>query len=549
MAKNSTAKSATAKRPTTKNQTTKTPTTRKPTAKKPTTKKPTTKSATVKRSTAKRSTAEASTAKRSAAKKAPAKKPTITQPYVTERAARGKAARLQTPLASHRGWEPAADRPDPVALIEEQNRTRVPDLVPVRHGRMMASPFTFYRGAAKIMATDLKDTPRAGLIVQLCGDAHLSNFGVFASPERNLLFDLNDFDETLPGPFEYDVLRMTASFTIAARNNGFSAADIRRVTLEAVRSYREGMAQFASMRTMDIWYARMSEEEMVAAMQMARATQKGKGARKASKALEKNTLKNTAKARSRDSMQALSKLAELVDGQYRIISQPPIVVPVRDLAESLGLAAVDVQAAVREQLQSYRQTLQDDRRQLLERFDVVDVAHKVVGVGSVGNRAFIALLQGRDEQDPLFLQVKEATASVLEDHLPKSVYEQPGERVVQGQRMMQAASDIFLGWTKGVQTDRYLYWRQLRDMKGSAVVEAMVPMGMNFYAHACGWTLARAHARSGDPVAIAAYLGKSDKFDRAIADFSTRYADQNEKDYQAFLDAVHSGWLEAREGV
>ena len=468
---------------------------------------------------------------------------------VAERAARGKAARAQTPLNSHRGWTPAEDRPDPVALLEEQNRTRVPDLVPVRHGRMMASPFTFYRGAAKIMATDLKDTPRAGLTVQLCGDAHLSNFGVFASPERLLLFDLNDFDETLPGPFEYDVLRMTASFTIAARNNGFSSADIRQVTLEAVRSYREAMIQFSGMGTMEIWYARMSEEELVAAIDMARATQKGKVAKKTSKALAKNALKTAAKARTRDSLQALAKLAEFVDGHYRIISQPPIVIPVRELGETFGLSADETEAAVREQLQSYRQNLQDDRRQLLERFEVVDVAHKVVGVGSVGNRAFIALLQGRDEQDPLFLQVKEASASVLEDHLPASVYEQPGERVVQGQRMMQAASDIFLGWTRGAQENRYLYWRQLRDMKGSAVVEAMVPMGMTFYAHACGWTLARAHARSGDPVALAAYLGSSDKFDRAVVDFSDRYADQNERDYLAFREAVRNGRLSAREGL
>jgi len=468
---------------------------------------------------------------------------------LADRAAGGKAARAQTPLNSLRGWSPAEDRPDPVALLEEQNLTRVPDLVPVRHGRMMASPFTFYRGAAKIMATDLKDTPRAGLTVQLCGDAHLSNFGVFASPERLLLFDLNDFDETLPGPFEYDVLRMTASFTIAARNNGFSAADTRAVTLEAVRSYREAMTQFAGMGTMEIWYARMSEQELVDAMDMARATQKGKVAKKTSKALEKNALKTAAKARSRDSMQALAKLAEYVDGHYRIISQPPILIPVRDLGETFGLTAEETEAAVRDQLQSYRQTLQDDRRRLLERFEVVDVAHKVVGVGSVGNRAFIALMQGRDEQDPLFLQVKEATKSVLEDHLPQSVYEQPGERVVQGQRMMQAASDIFLGWTKGVQADRYLYWRQLRDMKGSVVVEAMVPMGMTFYAHACGWTLARAHARSGDPVAIAAYLGGSDKFDRAVTDFAHRYADQNDADYQAFLEAVRTGRLVARSGV
>jgi len=300
---------------------------------------------------------------------------------------------------------------------------------------------------------------------------------------------------------------------------------------------------------MEIWYARMSEEELVAAIDMARATQKGKVAKKTSKALAKNALRTAAKARTRDSLQALAKLAEFVDGHYRIISQPPIVIPVRELGETFGLSADETEAAVREQLQSYRQNLQDDRRQLLERFEVVDVAHKVVGVGSVGNRAFIALLQGRDEQDPLFLQVKEATASVLEDHLPPSVYEQPGERVVQGQRMMQAASDIFLGWTKGVQADRYLYWRQLRDMKGSAVVEAMVPMGMTFYAHACGWTLARAHARSGDPIAIAAYLGASDKFDRAITDFANRYADQNDTDYQAFLEAVRTGRLVARGGV
>ncbi|PXA68051.1 DUF2252 domain-containing protein [Cryobacterium arcticum] len=470
-------------------------------------------------------------------------------PTVADRAARGKAARTDTPLTSLREWQPAPDRPDPVALLEEQNLTRETDLVPVRHGRMMVSPFTFYRGAAKIMASDLRHIPRAGLITQLCGDAHLSNFGVYASPERNLLFDLNDFDETLPGPFEYDVLRMSASFTIAARNNGFAAADIRAVTLASVRAYREAMAEFAAMRTLDVWYARLSEKELVEALGAARGTQKGKAARKASKAVEKNTLRGAEKARSRDSLQALAKLAEFVDGRYRIVSQPPIVVPAREMAVSLGFTPEATEAAVRSQLQAYRETLQADRRQLLERFEVVDVAHKVVGVGSVGNRAFIALLQGRDEQDPLFLQVKEATSSVLEDHLPVSEYEQPGERVVQGQRLMQAASDIFLGWTRGVQEGRFLYWRQLRDMKGSAVVEAMVPLGMTLYANACGWTLARAHARAGDPVALAAYLGSSDKFDRSVTDFSQRYADQNERDYQAFLDAVRTGRLVARAGV
>lgn len=416
--------------------------------------------------------------------------------------------------------------------------TREQDLVPVRHGRMLVSPFTIYRGAAKIMAEDLRNPSRAGLDAQLCGDAHLSNFGVFASPERLLLFDLNDFDETLPGPFEYDVLRMTASFTIAARNNGFSASDARDVTLTAVRSYREAMARFATMGVMEIWYARLSEVELRAAFQLAVGTQKGKAQRKAVEALGKNTRRNIAKARSRDSLQALSKLAEYVDGQYRIVSQPPIVIPARELLDRFGMSPDETRDALRSQLRSYRSTLQDDRRHLLEQFQFVDMARKVVGVGSVGTRSFILLLEGRDEQDPLFLQVKEATASVLEDHLPMSRYTQPGERVVQGQRMMQAASDIHLGWTKGIQDNRYLYWRQLRDMKGSAVIEAMQPLKMSMYARAFGWTLARAHARSGDPIAMAAYLGNSDKFDKSVADFSARYAAQNDDDYARFAEAV-----------
>jgi len=435
------------------------------------------------------------------------------------------------------------------ALLEEQNRTREQDLIPVRHGRMLASPFTFYRGAAKIMATDLKDTPRAGLVSQLCGDAHLSNFGVFASPERTLLFDLNDFDETLPGPFEYDVKRMAASFTIAARNNGYTKEETRDVTLRAVRAYREAMAEFAQMRTLDIWYAHLSEQDLMSAIETAADTEEGKAQKKAAKRAEKEAKKTALKAHTRDSLQALSKLGELVDGQYRIVSQPPIVIPVRELSDSYGMSGDEVKHVIREQLRSYRATLQDDRRHLLEQFEVIDVARKVVGVGSVGTRAFIALLQGRDQQDPLFLQVKEATKSVLEDHLPKSKFKQPGERVVQGQRMMQAASDIFLGWTKGAQDNRYLYWRQLRDMKGSAVVEEMIPLGMTLYANVCGWTLARAHARSGDPIAIAAYLGESDKFDVSIVDFCERYADQNEQDYQAFADAVRSGRLQAIEGL
>jgi uncharacterized protein (DUF2252 family) len=468
---------------------------------------------------------------------------------VDERRARGEEARNRTPPSSHTGWAPATDRPDPVGLLEEQNRTREPDLVPVRHGRMLVSPFTFYRGAAKIMAADLKDTPVAGLHVQLCGDAHLSNFGVFASPERRLLFDVNDFDETLPGPFEYDVKRMVASFTIAGRNNGFTKADTRAATRASVAAYREAMASFAAMGTMDVWYAHLDEDELMNGIRSAAKASKSKKGAKAAKRVAKTAVKGVEKARTRDSLQALSKLGEVVDGRYRIVSQPPIIIPARDLAATYGLSRDETLRGLRQQFRAYRATLREDQRRLLERFELVDVARKVVGVGSVGTRAFIALLQGRDQHDPLFLQVKEATASVLEGHLPKSRYKQHGERVVAGQRMMQAASDIYLGWTKGVDVNRQYYWRQLRDMKGSADVEAMVPAGLRFYAGICGWTLARAHARSGDPVAIAAYLGEDDQFDQSISDFSQRYADQNELDYQAFAAAIRSGRLEALEGV
>jgi uncharacterized protein (DUF2252 family) len=505
----------------------------------------------------------------------------IAHPSVDDRKARGLEARDRAPLSSHTAWTPAAGRPDPVRLLAEQDATREPDLVPVRHGRMMVSPFTFYRGAAKIMAADLAETPVAGLEAQLCGDAHLSNFGAFASPERRLLFDLNDFDETLPGPFEYDVKRMAASFMIAARNNGFSPADAGVATLASVSAYREAMAAFAQMPTMDIWYASLNEDEVVASMratvagtvrqdkaakQREKADKRAKAPKKAEKRAAKQEKtdrqeekaakaaamraeKAAEKAHTRDSLQALSKLGELVDGKYRIVSQPPIVVPLRDLAATFGLSADEANTVIHDQFRAYRQTLQDDRRHLLERFEIVDAARKVVGVGSVGTRAFIVLLQGRDAQDPLFLQVKEATASVLEPHVRKSRYRQHGERVVQGQRMMQAASDIYLGWTKGLDVRRHFYWRQLRDMKASAVVETMAPVALRFYAGICGWTLARAHARSGDPIAIAAYLGASDAFDKSITDFAERYADQNDRDYQALVDAVKSGQMLAVEGV
>jgi uncharacterized protein (DUF2252 family) len=491
----------------------------------------------------------------------------ISHPSLDERLDKGRTARDRTPPSSHAGWTPAVDRPDPVGLLEQQDRTREPDLVPVRHGRMMVSPFTFYRGAAKIMAVDLKDTPAAGLGVQLCGDAHLSNFGLFASPERRLVFDLNDFDETLPGPFEYDVKRMAASFLIAGRNNGFAKADARAAALASVAAYREAMADFARMPTMDVWYAHFDEDRFRTLIQDALLAETSTGAKKDKKAkatkkeqkdprqakvakeAARRAEKNLAKAHTRDSVQALSKLAELADGQYRIVSQPPVIVPSRDLAATFGLSQDQVIPALHEQFRAYRATLPDDRRKLLERFQIVDAARKVVGVGSVGTRAFIILLEGRDAQDPLFLQIKEATASVLEASLPKSRYRQHGERVVQGQRMMQAASDIFLGWTKGLDVNRHFYWRQLRDMKGSALVELMAPATLMYYAQMCGWTLARAHARSGDPVAMAAYLGRDEAFDRSITNFSERYADQNEQDYEQFVKAIRSGRLQAVEGV
>jgi uncharacterized protein (DUF2252 family) len=471
-------------------------------------------------------------------------------PSVDERRARGRQARDRMPPSGHAEWPAGGDRPDPVALLEEQDATREPDLVPVRHGRMLVSPFTFYRGAARIMAADLEGSPTAGLHVQLCGDAHLSNFGLFASPERQLLFDLNDFDETLPGPFEYDVKRMAASFTVAGRNNGDSRGDTKAATRACVTAYREAMAGFAAMGTMEVWYARLAEGQFPQALRPGADASKSKKGAKAAKQAGKVARKEAAKARTRDSLQALSKLAERVDGRYRIVSRPPVVIPARDLEATYGIPPDRMERLLREQFRAYRATLRDDHRHLLERFQPVDMARKVVGVGSVGTLAYIVLLQGRDQDDPLFLQLKEATASVLEDHLPASRYRHHGQRVVAGQRMMQAASDIYLGWTTAKLPDsHHFYWRQLRDMKGSADVETMAPSTLGFYAKVCGWTLARAHARSGDPIAIAAYLGDGDEFDRSVARFSERYADQNERDYQAFAEAVRSGRLPALEGV
>jgi uncharacterized protein (DUF2252 family) len=459
---------------------------------------------------------------------------------VAERVALGKAARAQVSRASQAGFQPAPQRVDPIALLEGQAKTRVPELVPIRYGRMLVSPFSFYRGAALIMASDLAPTPRSGLTVQCCGDAHLSNFGVFASPERKLVFDVNDFDETLPGPWEWDVKRLTASMLIAARNNDFAAKDEDRIVLDTAHEYRTAMARFAAMSNLEVWYAHLDVD---AAVRELGPQLTPKLAERAEKTLNK--------ARTRDSMSALSKLTHVVDGETRIRADPPLIVPVDELAQ--GGERDQIVDLLNRHLRSYRSTLERDRRVLLEQFRIADFARKVVGVGSVGTRAWVALLLGRDERDPLFLQLKEAEASVLEQFLGPSEFAHHGERVVTGQRLMQAVSDIFLGWLH-VEDEpgdpvRDYYGRQLRDWKGSAELEQMSAKGMAQYGRLCGWTLARAHARSGDRIAIAAYLGGGSNFDRALLSFARDYAEQNERDYRALEDAVKSGRIVAKTGV
>jgi len=459
---------------------------------------------------------------------------------VAERTARGRAARAEIPRSSHAFFEPAPHRPDPVKVLERQAKTRVPELVPIRYGRMLVSAFTFYRGAAMIMAGDLAATPRSGLTVQCCGDAHLSNFGVFASPERRLMFDLNDFDETLPGPWEWDVKRLAVSMLIAAQDNGFAVSNQDQVVLDTVASYRTAMAGFAAMNNLDVWYSHLDIE----------AALKELGSQ-LKPAQVKRTEKALAKARTKDSMSAFSKLTHVVDGEARILAEPPLIVPIHDLAQ--GDELEEMFEGLHELLRSYRQTLEYDRRVLMEEFQLTDIARKVVGVGSVGTRAWIALMLGRDGQDPLFLQLKEAEASVLEEFLGPSEFTNHGERVVTGQRLMQASSDIFLGWLhveQGIDGgNRDFYGRQLKDWKGSAEIEQMKPSGLSAYGRLCGWTLARAHARSGDRIAIAAYLGKGTVFDRAIVEFSRAYAEQNERDYQALATAVESGRITAETGL
>jgi uncharacterized protein (DUF2252 family) len=455
-----------------------------------------------------------------------------------ERAGRGKAARAAVPRERIAEFEPAADRADPIELLEEQAVTRVPELVPIRYGRMLASPFAFFRGGALVMAADLATTPVSGLKVQACGDAHMSNFGVFASPERNLVFDVNDFDETLPGPWEWDIKRLAASLAIAGRDRGFTAKERTAVVEATAAAYRTELQELAGMRELDVWYRRFDVEAVLAA----------------SKELTRQTRDRTkaviAKARTRDSLQAFSKLTHVVDGEPRIVSDPPLIVPVEELVPDAEVAAATEH--LHGLLVAYRHTLQFDRRHLLEQFRLVHVARKVVGVGSVGTRAWIVLMLGRDDSDPLFLQVKEAQPSVLERFLPKSAYASQGERVVAGQRIMQSVSDILLGWERIDAYDgqrRDFYIRQLRDGKGSVDPEQIVPDGQVSYGRLCGQTLALSHARSGDRIAISSYLGKSAAFDHALAAFAETYADQNQRDYEALRAAVDSGRVTAQLGL
>lgn len=443
---------------------------------------------------------------------------------LADREAHGRAARKRAPRSAHAAWIPGVDRPDPVAVLERQGRNRLQELLPIRYGRMTASPFAFLRGAAAVMAADLASQPHSGLTVQLCGDAHLLNFGLFASPERALHFDLNDFDETYPGPFEWDVKRLAASVAVAARENGHTEARAHRAARAAAAEYRTGIRRLAARGELAVWYERIDAERL---LPLVRST----GHRR-------RVESSLTRARRRTSLHALGKLTETVDGRRRIVRDPPLLEP----------AGAPDMAALRKIFSDYRSTLSEERRLLLDRYRFVDAARKVVGVGSVGTRCFIVLLAGRDTDDPLFLQIKEATRSVLEDHLPGGPYVHPGHRVVAGQRLLQSASDIFLGWMTGPQ-GRAFYWRQLRDMKGTADVAGMAPDELLAYARLCGTALARAHARSGDRVAIAAYLGGAETFEHAVADFALRYADQNVKDHAALGSAVAAGVVAAAPGV
>jgi uncharacterized protein (DUF2252 family) len=457
---------------------------------------------------------------------------------VAERAATGRAARAHVPRRSQAGWTPGPDREDPVAILERQAAKRVPELVPIRYGRMLESPFAFYRGSAAVMAADLAATPSSGLRVQLCGDAHLANFGGFAAPDRRLVFDINDFDETAPGPFEWDVKRLAASIEIAARSRSFRRSERTAAVLAAVRRYRTAIQDFAGMRRVDAWYQRLDEQTLLELAAQAKVTKMD------------SVTRRLQKARTKDSVRALERLTTQVDGHLRIVSTPPLVVAIEDIVADYS--ADEIATFVKGIITAYSKTLTGASHRLIADYEYVHMARKVVGVGSVGTRAWIVLLTGRDQNDPLFLQVKEAQQSVIEPYAGRSRFSNHGRRVVEGQWLMQSASDIFLGWIRAEGVDgvaRDFYVRQLWDWKTSADFETMEAHGMSVYGEICGWTLAHAHARSGDPVALAAYLGKSDTFDTAMAAFASAYADQAEQDFKALKSAVKKGRVEAIRGV
>lgn len=457
---------------------------------------------------------------------------------------RGKSVRETVPRTSHAAFEPLDHRRDPVVIITADDAARVPELVPIRYGRMLTSSFAFYRGAAGLMAHDLAQAANTGLQAQLCGDAHLSNFGLFAAPDRRLVFDANDFDETLPGPFEWDVKRLVASLAIAARSIGADESQAREIAQASAQAYRLRMRELADMGHLQLWYTRM---EIDSARELLNAQNE--------KATLKRLDKTAAKAQTRDSLRELNKLTEVVDGRRRIIADPPLITPIEDVVADFHHGAVDptqIHLQMQAWLDDYASRLETDRRHLLEQYELVHMARKVVGVGSVGTRAWILLMIGRDDTDPLFLQVKEAGQSVLEPYLGKSEFEFPGQRVIAGQRLMQAATDVLIGWLNAVGADdvpRHFYVRQLKDWKGSAKIETMSPPLLKMYGELCARALARGHARSGDRFAISAYLGKSDKFDVAISQFAVHYAEQNERDYARLMQAVDDSLIEVRSGL
>ncbi len=456
-----------------------------------------------------------------------------------ERAADGRRARRRVGRARHGEWQPPPDRPDPLTVLAEQEKGRVPELLPIRRGRMVSSPFAFFRGAAAVMAADLAAEPRTGLDVQLCGDAHLVNFGGFASPERDLVFDLNDFDETLPGPFEWDVKRLAASLEVAGRQRGFGGRDRRSVVSAGVAAYRQALRDFAGMGTLDVWYAKLD----LAAL-------RARWGREAGPGTVRDLRRAAARAEGKNHLRAFNRLTEQVNGQVRFVSDPPLLVPVEELYS--GDEASALRQSVVDAMRSYRSSLSNQHRHLFDRYRFVDLARKVVGVGSVGTRCWVALLTGKSDGDPLFIQVKEAVPSVLEPHLKKSRFSNHGQRVVEGQRLLQAAGDILLGWCRAAGADgtvRDFYLRQLWDWKISGNVELMDPKRLGLYAQICGWTMARAHARSGDATAISAYLGSGPSFERAIVSFASSYADQNARDHEALRRAVAAGRVEAADGV